>query len=92
MKTIATLKATIEDLRAVEEMMAELKAEAEQLKDELKAELTERELQELEVDQYIVRYTDILSNRLDSTRLKKDLPDLYKNYTKQVASKRFSIS
>ena len=82
----------IEEIKELESMIAELKAEMESYKDELKAELTEREVEELEAGQYIVRYTDVLSNRLDSSRMKKDLPELYKSYTKQVASKRFSIS
>ena len=82
----------IEEIKELESMIAELKAEMESYKDELKAELTEREVEELEAGQYIVRYTDVLSNRLDSSRMKKDLPDLYKAYTKQVASKRFTIS
>ena len=33
-----------------------------------------------------------IMNRFDSTSFKKVLPDLYKAYTKQVSSRRFSIS
>ena len=70
----------------------EAKAEAETLRDEIKAEMLNRDTEELTAGQYIVRYTTVLSNRFDSTAFKKVMPDVYKAYTKQVSSKRFSIS
>ena len=51
-----------------------------------------REVEELIAGHYIVRYTSVLSNRFDSTSFKRVCPDLYKAYTKQVASRRFTIS
>ena len=44
------------------------------------------------VGQYIVRYASVLSNRFDSTAFKKVMPEIYKAYTKQVSSRRFTIS
>lgn len=82
----------INDLRELEELIKEAEAEAEALKDELKNLMLERKTEELEVGQYIVRWTSTLSNRFDSTAFKKVMPEVYKAYTKQVASKRFSIS
>ena len=49
-------------------------------------------VEELEAGQYIIRYTSILSNRFDTTAFKKIYGDLYKAFTKQSASKRFSIA
>ena len=49
-------------------------------------------MEELIAGQYIVRWTSVLSNRFDSTSFKKVLPELYKAYTKQVSSRRFTIS
>ena len=51
-----------------------------------------RDTEELTAGQYIVRYTTVLSNRFDSTAFKKVMPDVYKAYTKQTSSRRFSIS
>ena len=42
--------------------------------------------------QYIVRWTSVLSNRFDTTGFKKVYGDLYKAFTKQTSSRRFSIS
>lgn len=51
-----------------------------------------RELEEMIAGQYIIRYTAILSNRFDTTAFKKVMPEIYKAYTKQVSSRRFTIS
>ena len=86
------LTAQIESLRALEELIEEAKAEAEALRDAIKQEMLTREVDTLEAGQYIVRYTAVLSQRLDTTALKRALPEICKAYTKQVSSKRFSIS
>lgn len=82
----------IENLKEIEAFIDELKAEAEDLRDEIKAEMLNRNTEEMEVGMYIVRWTSVLSNRFDSTGFKKAMPDIFKAYTKQVASKRFSIT
>ena len=82
----------IESLRELEELIEEAKAEAETLRDEIKAEMLNRNIEEMTVGQYIIRWTSILSNRFDTTGFKRAYGDLYKAYTKQTASRRFSIS
>ena len=86
------LLAKIELLNRYEAMMEEIKAEADKVRNSIKAEMEAREVEELIAGQYIVRYTSILSNRFDSTAFKKVMPELYKAYTKQTASRRFTIS
>ena len=82
----------IEALQEWEALMEEAKAEAEAIRDEIKQELLKRDTEELEAGQYIVRWTSVLSQRFDTTSFKKVMPDVYKAYTKQVTSRRFSIS
>ena len=82
----------IEYLRELEDMEAEIKAEAETIRDEIKAEMLNRNTEELNAGQYIVRWTSVLSNRFDSTTFKKVMPEVYKAYTKPVSSRRFTIS
>ena len=82
----------IEALQELEALIEEAKAEADSLRDEIKAEMLKRGTEELTAGQFIVRWTSVLSNRFDSTAFKKVMPDVYKAYTKQVASRRFSIS
>ena len=86
------LLAKIELLNKYEAMMEELKTEADTIRNSIKAEMEAREVEELIAGQYIIRWTSVLSNRFDSTSFKKVLPDLYKAYTKQVSSRRFTIT
>ena len=86
------LLAKIELLNKYEAMIEELKAEAETVRDAIKTEMLERDTEELIAGQYIIRWTPVLSQRFDSTAFKKVMPEIYKAYTKQVSSRRFTIS
>lgn len=90
--TKSELIAKIEALNEWETLMEEAKAEAEAIRDSIKAEMLERETEELEAGAYIIRWTSILSNRFDTTGFKKAYRELYKAFTKQTSSRRFSIS
>ena len=65
---------------------------AYRVRNSIKAEMEARDVEELIAGQYIIRWTSVLSNRFDSTAFKKVMPELYKAYTKQTASRRFTIS
>ena len=86
------LVSKIEKLQEWEHLIEEAKAEAECLRDEIKQEMLRQDTEELEAGAYIIRWTSVLSNRFDTTGFKKVYGDLYKAFTKQTASKRFSIS
>ena len=86
------LLAKIELLNKYEAMVEEMKAQADTIRNEIKAEMDARELEEMIAGQYIVRYTAVLSNRFDTTAFKKVMPEIYKAYTKQTTSRRFTIS
>ena len=86
------LLAKIELLNKYEAMIEEMKSQADAIRNEIKAEMDARDLEEMIAGQYIVRYTSVLSNRFDSTAFKRVMPEIYKAYTKQVSSRRFSIS
>ena len=83
----------IELLNEYEAMLEELKAEADEIRNDIKAEMEARNVEEMEVDQYIVRFRSVLSTRFDTKRFKETKgEDVYNAFTKQVASKRFSIA
>ena len=86
------LVAKIEALYEWEADIEEAKAEAEAIRDSIKQEMMERDTEELTAGKYIVRWTSVLSNRFDTTSFKKVYGDLYKAFTKQSASRRFTIS
>lgn len=81
----------VEQLKELEALIREAEAEAEQLKDEIKAEMAKQSKEEMNVGRYIVRWTNVVSNRFDSTTFKKEMTELYNRYIKQTESRRFSI-
>ena len=82
----------IEQLKELEELIEDAQREVEALKDEIKDEMMKRNTEEMSVGKYIIRWTSVLSNRFDTTTFKKIHGELYKAYTKQVSSRRFSVS
>ena len=83
-------KEQILKLKDIEAQIAELKERAEVIKDEIKAEMGNEE--HIMVDGYKVNYTIVISTKLDSKKLKSELPDLWKKYSKEDITRRFSIS
>ena len=90
--SIVEITSKIDALKDLETLIEEAKAEAEALRDEIKAEMLSRNTEEMEAGQYIVRWTSVLTQRFDTTAFKKVMPEVYKEYTKQVSSRRFSIA
>lgn len=82
----------VEKLKELEELLEEVKTEAESVRDEIKQEMLTQDTEELEAGQYIIRWTSVLTNRFDTAAFKKVLPDVYKAYTKQITSRRFTIA
>ena len=89
--SINDLEKRIEKMQEWEALAEEASAEAEAIRDEIKAEMLDRDTEELSAGRFIVRWTSVLSNRFDTTAFKKQYGDLYKSFTKQIASKRFSV-
>lgn len=86
------MESKIEALKEWEALADEAAKEIEALKDSIKAEMTAQGGEELEAGKYIVRWTSVLSQRFDSTSFKKELPELYGRFIKQVSSRRFTVA
>lgn len=84
--------AMIEAMNNYDELASKVKAKADALREQLKEEMVRQNVEELIAGAYILRYTPIISNRFDSTTFKRLYADLYKDFTKPVSSRRFSVS
>ncbi len=82
----------IRKLQAVEAQMKELEAQAEALRTELKADLEEKGLDELQTTNFVIRWKEIASSRLDSKALKASFPDIYGQFVKQSCCRRFTVA
>lgn len=80
-----TIEKRIAELKELEEMANEIKNEIETIKDELKNVLAEQDTEELVIGTHIIRYTTVLSQRFDSTRLKDKLPEIYTAWSSSLS-------
>ena len=67
--------------------------ELEQLVDELQAKIKEQmgEAEIAEVGNFVVTWKSVTTERLDTSKLKKELPDVYKQFLTSSTSRRFSL-
>lgn len=82
----------VRDLKELQALIEEAQAEAEAIKDEIKAYMAATGKEEMTVDVFKVRYTTVTSSRFDSAAFKKTHGDLYAQYTKQTETRRFSVA
>lgn len=82
----------IRKLKALEEQKRELEAQIYSLQEEIKKDMESRGIEEMKAGVFIVRFTSVLSSRFDTKRFKEKYGSLYQQFTKQTASRRFSIS
>ena len=80
------------ELKEWEALLEEAKEQVEAIKDDLKAEMIERETEEIVTDKFVIRWQQIINNRFDTTNFKKTYGELYKAFTKQTTSRRFTVT
>lgn len=91
--TTFTINHKLDKLAELESIIAELKAESDSIKDELKEEMVRLDTDCLITDRYVARWTAVSSSRFDTKRFKEDFSqEIYKLYCKEVASHRWSVS
>ena len=86
------LKLKVKEYRELKAMLDELEDEISRIENEIKAEMTARDADELTVDTYKVRWTRVTSSRFDTSAFKKAMPELAKQFMKSTESRRFSIA
>ena len=85
-----TLESTIHEILDLKRMREELDAAITSLEDSVKAVMGDEEL--LTAGAYKVGWKTFTSSRIDTTALKKALPDVAAAYTKTTTGRRFSIN
>ena len=85
-----TLESTVHELLELKRMREELDSEITALEDSIKAVMGDEEL--LTAGAYKVSWKTFTSSRVDTTALKKALPEVAAQFTKQTTARRFSIN
>jgi len=83
------LEETVNQLAVTQAKIKEL----EQLVDELQAKIKEQmgEAEIAEIGSFVATWKPVTTERLDTSRLKKELPDVYKQFLTSSTSRRFSL-
>ena len=88
----ANLIETIKQFKELQIFVRQLEEEMEAIKQTVINEMVQQQVDEMIVDCFTVRYTSYITNRIDSTTLKKERPEIYDYYTKATEAKRFTVS
>ena len=86
------IESRIKKLSALEERITQLQEQPEKIKAELKADLEEKGLDELKTKNFLIRWKEIVSSRLDGKALKAALPEIYNQYCRPTSSRRFTVA
>ena len=84
------MEAKARELRELLALITEAQSEAEAIKDELKVAMGERE--SVQAGEYKITYKTVKTARMDTTALKKAMPDIFAAFTKESVTRRFCVA
>ena len=84
------LESKVKELRQLQALIEEATAEAEAIKDTIKAAMGDTE--ELRAGEYKITYKAVKASRIDTTALRKALPDVAERFTRITTTRRFCVA
>ena len=84
------LEMKIRELRQLQSLIEEAQAEAEGIRDAIKAHMGDSE--ELRAGEYKITWKSVTASRLDSKALKAAAPELVERFTKTTTTRRFCVA
>ena len=88
--SISEMETKARELRQLQALIEEAQAEAESIKDALKAAMGDQD--SVQAGEYKITWKAITSSRFDSTAFKKAMPELAAQFTKTTTTRRFTIA
>lgn len=88
--TIHEMEAKARELRELQRMQEELADEITALQDTIKANMGDQE--QITTGEYKITWRPVESRRIDTTALKKALPDIAAQFTKVTTTRRFTVN
>ena len=88
--SINEMEAKARELRQLQSLIEEAQAEAEALKDAIKAAMGDSE--SVQAGEYKITWKPVESSRIDTAALKKALPDVAERFTKETTVRRFTVA
>lgn len=90
--SINELDMKVKELRELHRMAEELQAEIDAAQDAIKAHMDSQGVDTLAGTDWKVTWKPVTSNRMDTTALKKALPEIAERFMKSVTSRRFVLA
>ena len=88
--SINELEMKCRELRQLQALIDEAQAEAEAIKDTIKAAMGDSEA--LQAGEYKIIWKPVTTTRIDAAALRKALPDVAARFTKETTVRRFSVA
>ena len=88
--SISEMEVKARELRQLQALIEEAQAEAEAIKDAIKAAMGDSE--SVQAGEYRITWKSVTSSRIDTSALRKALPDVAERFTKETVTRRFVIS
>ncbi len=82
----------VRELKELKAMQEELSEAITTIEDEIKAVMTAQNTETLKADIFTIRWTTVSSTRFDSNSFRKANPDMYKLFSREVQTRRFSVA
>lgn len=86
------INAIMAELAQYIRMQEEAAAMVESLKDQLKTQMQAAGVDTLTGDEHKATYKAVTSSRVDTSALKRDLPEIAAQYTKTTTARRFTFA
>ncbi|MGX7075370.1 YqaJ viral recombinase family nuclease [Globicatella sanguinis] len=81
----------IEQITVIKSQIKELNTLQTELENKIKSYMVEHDAEGLESDKFKVTWKEYSRTTIDSKKLKKELPEIYEQYSKTASSKRFTV-
>ena len=88
--TINEIEAKARELRQLQALIEEAQAEADAIRDAIKAHMGDQE--EIRAGEYRITWKPVTSVRIDTTALKKAMPDVAAAFTRETTTRRFCVA
>ena len=90
--SVNEMESKVKELRELHRMAEEIDAEIAAIQDSIKAHMTTEGVDELTGTDYKITWKEIRSNRLDTSALKKAMPELCERFTVATVTRRFNVA
>ena len=88
--SISEIESKVRELRQLQNLIEEAQAEAEAIKDAIKAHMGDAEA--VQAGEYKITWKPVKTVRIDTAALRKALPDVAERFTRTTITRRFCVA